>query len=126
METNIIKYLKPNFKPIVFLKTDVKPENALEKRKGSYGCLMTKIAKVIRDRETFVVSEESCSCPGAMPGFGFGSRFKEEKDIENHASFLSFGLECAPNKESFEKFLDNKPKARREFFRKRGTYPFKL
>ena len=32
--------------------------------------------------------------------------------------FLSFGLECAPNKESFEKFLDNKPKARREFFEK--------
>ena len=88
METNIIKYLKPNFKPIVFLKTDVKPENALEMRKGSYGCLMTKIAKVIRDRETFVVSEESCSCPGAMPRFGFGSRFKEEKDIENHASFF--------------------------------------
>lgn len=116
MESNLVKDLNPHFKPIVFLKTDEEVENAIQIKATGHSCLMLKIAKVIVDRETFIVSSETCNCGGAFPAFGFGTNFKTEEEIKNHAIFLASGLKCAQDKESFKEYVNAYPKALREFF----------
>ena len=119
MESNLAKELKGKFKPIVLIKTNEKPDGALEPKITKHGCIMNYIVQVIVNGKTAVFSKETSSCPGAVSGFGFGNGYDvSEVGLENHAAFLSNGLEGTPNKEEFMEYCSRKPKSVRETFSK--------
>ena len=118
MESNIAKELKGQFDPIVLIKTDERPEDALGPKPGRGGCVMSFIAQTIATRKTTVFGRENITCGGVSTGFGWGTGFKTDADREFQATFLSLGLESAKDKDAFLERLSYLPKPTQEMFKK--------
>lgn len=118
MEFNIVKELNGRFDPIVLIKTDEKPEDALAPKAGRGGCVMSFVAQTIAKRKTTAFGRENITCGGVSAGFGWGTGFKTDADREFQATFLSLGLESAKDKDVFLERLSYLPKPTQEMFMK--------
>lgn len=116
MESNIANELNCKFNPIVLIKTDKAPEDAIGPKSARGGCIMAFISKVITSGKTAVFTKETCSCNGGKVALGFGAGFETPEAIENHCCFLACGLDSADDKEKYGEFLSNLPKPTREMF----------
>ena len=118
MDSKVDDLLEFDFKPIVLIKTDEKPENAIgPKSNRGHGCVMTFIGRTIKDRIPSVFEKDTISCFGAIVGLGFGNGYKEsDMGLECFASFLSTGLKDAEDKEKYEKFINIRPPQGRRMF----------
>ena len=117
MKSNISKELKMKFPPIVLLKSDEKPENAIGPKTGKGGCVMSFVAQTIAKRKTTYFGREHITCGGINVGFGWGSGFENEEMMDFQATFLSCGVESAPNPEAYNERLNHMPKNTSEMFR---------
>ena len=116
MQSKISQELGMQFPPIVMLKSNIKPENATgPKNKG--GCVMSCVAQTIAKRKTTYFGREHISCGGISVGFGWGSGFENEDAVDFQASFLSCGVDSAPDRKSYEEKLNYMAKNTREMFR---------
>ena len=102
MEFNIVKELNGQFDPIVLIKSDEKPDDALAPKAGRGGCVMSLVAQAIAKRKVT----------------GWGTGFKTDEDREFQATFLSLGTESAKDKEAFLHRLSFMPKPTQEMFKK--------
>ena len=118
MEFNIVKELNGQFDPIVLIKTDEKPDDALAPKAGRGGCVMSLVAQTIAKRKTTAFGRENITCGGVSAGFGWGTGFKTDADREFQATFLSLGLESARDKDAFLERLSHLPKHTQEMFMK--------
>lgn len=116
MQSLIATELDMKFPPIVLLKTDSKPDNAIGPKAGTGGCVMSFIAQTIAKRKTTCFGRENITCGGISVGFGWGSGMVNEDAIDFQASFLSLGVDSAPNREEYEKRLEYLKKPTREMF----------
>lgn len=117
MQSNISKELNMKFPPIVLLKSDSKPENAKGPKNGKGGCAMSFVAQTIAKRITTYFGRENISCEGINVGFGWGSGMANEDMVDFQATFLSLGLDSAPNREAYEERLIQMNKNTSEMFR---------
>lgn len=117
MQSLIAKELDMKFPPIVLLKTDTKPEDAIGPKTEKGGCVMSFVAQTIAKRKTTYFGREHITCGGISVGFGWGSGMANEDAIDFQATFLSLGVDSAPNREEYEKRLESMAKPTREMFR---------
>lgn len=117
MQSIISQELDMKFPPIVLLKSDTKPEDAFGPKTENGGCVMSFVAQTIAKRRTTYFGREHITCGGISVGFGWGSGMVDEDAIDFQASFLSLGVESAPNREEYEKRLEKLAKPTREMFR---------
>lgn len=117
MQSKISQGLDMKFPPIVLLKSDTKPEDATGPKEGKGGCVMSFIAQTIAKRKTTCFGRENISCGGISSGFGWGTGLADEDAVNFQASFLSLGVDAAPDKEEYLKRLENLAKPTREMFR---------
>ena len=117
MESNIAKEINGRFDPIVLIRTDEKPEDAIAPKNSRGGCVMAFVAQTIANRKTTAFGREHASCGGIWSGFGWGDGFESEADLEFQATFLSLGLESAKDKEAYSKRLERMPAPTQEMFR---------
>lgn len=117
MQSLIAKELDMKFPPIVLLKTDTKPEDAIGPKTEKGGCVMSFVAQTIAKRKTTYFGREHITCGGISVGFGWGSGMANEDAIDFQATFLSLGVDSAPNREEYEKRLENMAKPTSEMFR---------
>ena len=115
MESYISNELGLRFPPIVLLKSDERPDDAKGPKSGKGGCVMSFVAQTIAKRVTTCFGRENISCGGISSGFGWGTGFQTEEDLDFQATFLSCGIESAPDKESYEKRLDKMPRVSEMF-----------
>lgn len=116
MQSQISQEMNMKFPPIVMLKSNIKPENAIgPKNKG--GCVMSFVAQTIAKRKTTYFGREHISCGGISVGFGWGRGLENEDAIDFQASFLSCGVDSAPDREVYEEKLNHMAKHTREMFR---------
>ena len=118
MEFNIVKELNGDFDPIVLIKTDEKPDDALAPKAGRGGCVMSFVAQTIAKRKTTAFGRENITCGGVSAGFGWGTGFKTDKDREFQATFLSLGLESAKDEKYFLNRLEKMPEPTQKMFKK--------
>jgi uncharacterized protein (DUF169 family) len=71
MESKIAEKLKLYLSPVAVLFGNEKPDNAVEFKQGSHGCVISLFGAAARGR-TAAVSRETVSCAGAVVGLGFG------------------------------------------------------
>lgn len=109
MQSNISNELGLKFPPIVLLKSDEKPDDAFGPKPGKGGCVMSFVAQTIAKRRTTYFGRENITCGGISAGFGWGSGLPQEDDVNFQATFLSCGIDSAPDKEAYKKRLDNMP-----------------
>lgn len=114
MESNISKGLNMRFPPIVLLKSNTQPDNAIGPKKG--GCVMSFIAQTIAKRKTSYFGRENITCGGIASGFGWGSGLVDDAAIDFQASFLSCGVDSAPDKEEYLNRLSRMAKPTQEMF----------
>ena len=113
MESKVADMLECKYRPIVFIKTDEKPENASGPRSNKgFGCVMPFINRTIMKRVPSVFEKDTLSCPGALVGFGYGNGYADGPlGIKFFNSFLSTGLEDAEDRETYEKVANSKPES---------------
>ncbi|MBQ2654217.1 MAG: DUF169 domain-containing protein [Methanobrevibacter sp.] len=117
MKSNISQKLEMKFPPIVLIKTNAKPENAISPKPNKGGCVMSFIAQTIAKRKTTCFGRENIKCGGIASGFGWGSGLANEDAIDFQASFLSCGIESAPDREEYLNRLSKMAKHTQEMFR---------
>ena len=117
MKSNIVEEMNFKFPPIVLIKSDSKPDDAISPKEGKGGCVMSFVAQTIAKRKTTCFGRENITCGGISVGFGWGSGFQNEEMMDFQASFLSCGVESAPDREVYEERLNNFPKNTQEMFR---------
>ena len=64
---------------------------------------MSFIAQTIAKRKTTYFGREHIACGGIAVGFGWGSGLPNEDAVNFQASFLSCGVDSAPDREAYEK-----------------------
>lgn len=116
MKSNISEQLNSKFKPIVLIKTDEKPQDAIGPKSGRGGCVMSFVAQTIAKRKSTFFGRENATCGGIYPGFGWGDGFKSEDDKEFQATFLSCGVDSAKNPEEYLEILEKRPKRIQKMF----------
>ena len=118
MEFNIVNELNGQFDPIVLIKSDEKPNDALIPPAGRGGCVMSLVAQTIAKRKITAFGRENITCGGVSAGFGWGTGFKTDADRVFQATFLSLGLDSAKDKDAFLERLSYLPKPTQEMFKK--------
>ena len=110
MQSIISEELDMKFPPIVLLKGDEKPEDAKGPKSGKGGCVMGFVAQTIAKRVTTCFGRENITCGGISVGFGWGSGMANEDAIDFQATFLSQGVDCAPDRKAYEERLSQMPR----------------
>jgi len=116
MISNIAKEMNFKFPPIVLIKSDTKPERAVAPKKGKGGCVMSFVAQTIAKRKVTCFGKENITCGGIASGFGWGSGLADEDAVDFQATFLSCGIESAPDKDSYKKRLEKMNRHTSEMF----------
>jgi hypothetical protein len=117
MQSNITKEMEFRFPPIVLIKSNDKPEDAISPKKGKGGCVMSFVAQTIAKRKPTCFGRDNITCGGLATGFGWGDGFKDEDALDFQATFLSCGVESAPDRKDYETKLSYMKKHTREMFR---------
>ena len=118
MEFNIINEINGKFNPIVLIKSDEKPDDAIIPKPGRGGCVMAFVSQTIAKRKTTAFGRENVSCGGVETAMGWGDGFTHEGALEFQAAFLSQGADSAKDRDKFLKSLENKPTHIQEMFKK--------
>lgn len=118
MKSKIAEAVGLRYAPVAVLTADSKPENALQFKKGKWGCVMFMFANAARGKST-AFDRETYGCWGGGVGLGFGNTYLHfPGGVDCFTYFLSSGnirwekgkqvgkaLEGAAGKEFAENFL---------------------
>ncbi len=83
MQSKIADDLQLQYHPIATLWTDIKPENALQFKENTWGCIISLFTKAAKGR-TVVFDRNSFGCFGGGVGLGFGNPY----------AYFPGGIEC--------------------------------
>jgi len=91
MDSKIAKALGLKYHPVSVVLADEKPDNALQFKKGKWGCVMFMFANAARGK-TAAFDHETYGCWGGGVGLGFGNAYLHfPGGTECFAHFLSSG-----------------------------------
>jgi len=103
MNSIIVNSLKPYLETVVLVRSDEKPEGAIQAQPEKYVCIMSFYAQVAKNGKTAVFDRETYGCPGAKAGLGFGSAYGEQMGgYDTFSAFFSKGLGDAKNPEKYK------------------------
>lgn len=110
MESVILNELKPDLNTVVLLRSETKPEGAMQAKSGLYFCVMSLIAQSISKGKTIVFDRETYGCPGACAGLGFGTAYDTALGgYETFAALFSKGVVEVEDKETYLDFAGKMP-----------------
>jgi uncharacterized protein (DUF169 family) len=72
MHSRISEALALKHAPVAFIFTDDKPEQAIQFKEGSWGCVGSMVTTATRGK-TIVFDRKTSGCPGGGTGLGFGN-----------------------------------------------------
>jgi len=91
MESKMAKALGLKFNPVAVVLADDKPEDALQFKKGKWGCVMFLFANAARGK-TAAFDAETYGCWGGGVGLGFGNAYEKfPGGVDCFTRFLSSG-----------------------------------
>ena len=104
MQSRLAEELKLRFEPVAILFTNEKPQNALQFKEGTWGCVIAMLSASTKGR-TAVFDRKTIGCSGGMAGLCLGSA--SEKIPGGLEYFLSTGRgEGYPEGEAYKKTPD--------------------
>lgn len=110
MESIIASHLKSQMLPIALLRSNERPDGALQPKPEKYCCVMSLVAQVIAHGATAVFDRETYGCPGAVAGLGMGTAYTTAMGgADSFEAFFSKGIESACDPEKYQAVIDQAP-----------------
>jgi len=100
MKSAVVEHLEPGFEPVALIWSDQMPSEALQFKKGRFGCILHLFAEASRRGSVAGASRETTVCTGGRAALGFGVDFVESVDqLDHYAAIFSKGLDSARDRE---------------------------
>ncbi len=117
MESEIVRYLQPEFAPVALVWSDSIPDDALQFKKGRFGCILYLFAEASRRGRVAGGSRESVTCNGGRAALGLGVDFDEsEEQLDRYAAVFSKGLRSARDQEAYRAHIQAASKSWRSLY----------
>ncbi len=112
MESVIVRNLRPEFEPVAVIWSDTIPDDALQFKKGKFGCILYLFAEASRNGKIAGGSRDSITCTGGRAALGFGTDFDaSEESFDFYAAFFSKGFRSACNQAAYRARMEAAPKS---------------
>ena len=112
MESKIVNNLKPEYQPVAVVWSDTIPADAIQFKKGRFGCTLYLFAAACKQGKIAGGSRESISCSGGRAALGFGVDFDASDELlDRYSALFSKGLESAKNKTAFKNRMETAPRS---------------
>ena len=118
MESAIVRNLRPEFEPVAVIWSDTIPEEALQFKKGKFGCILYLFAEAARRGKIAGGNRESITCTGGRAALGLGVGFDASDELlDRYAAVFSKGLKSASNQEAYRAQMEAVPKNWRSLYK---------
>lgn len=102
MESKIVQHLKPTFEPVAVVWSNTIPDDALQFKKGKFGCILYFFAEAARCRKVAGGNRESIACNGGRAALGLGVDFDASDELlDCYAAVFSKGLKSAGSQKAY-------------------------
>lgn len=111
MESVIVRNLQPEFEPVAVVWSDTIPDDALQFKKGKFGCILYLFAEAARRGKVAGGNRESITCNGGRAALGLGVDFDSSDELlDCYAAVFSKGLKSASIQEAYRARMEAAPK----------------
>jgi hypothetical protein len=111
MESEIVRHLQPEFDPVAVVWSDSLPENAIQFKKGRFGCTLYLFAEASRRGKVAGGSRETIVCNGGCAALGLGVDFDEsEEQLDRYSAVFSKGLRSVKDEDLYRSEIESAPK----------------
>ena len=105
MESVIVRNMQPEFSPVAVIWSNTIPDDALQFKKGKFGCILYLFAEASQRGKVAGGNRESITCTGGRAALGLGVGFDASDELlDRYAAVFSKGLKSASNQEAFGEF----------------------
>lgn len=102
MESAIVRNLQPEFEPVAVVWSDTIPDDAVQFKKGKFGCVLYLFAEAARRGRIAGASRDTITCEGGRAALGFGTDFDASDELlDRYAALFSKGLRSARNQVAY-------------------------
>jgi len=117
MESIIARNLQPLFAPVAVVWSNAIPDDALQFKKGKFGCILYLFAEASRRGKVAGGNRESITCNGGRAALGLGVDFDASPELlDRYSAVFSKGLKSINNQEAYRKRMDAVPKGWRALY----------
>ena len=117
MDSAIVRALKPEFEPVAVVWSDTIPDDAVQFKKGRFGCILYLFAEAARRGKVAGGNKETITCNGGRAAMGLGVDFDaSEESLDRYAAVFSKGLESAGNQTAYRAMMEAAPNSWRPLF----------
>ena len=118
MESTIVKNLQPEFEPVAVVWCNTIPDDALQFKKGKFGCILYLFAEAARRGKIAGGNRETITCNGGRAALGLGIDFDaSDEQLDRYAAVFSKGLKSAGNQKAYQTRMEAAPKNWRDLFK---------
>ena len=110
-ESAIVRNLRPEFEPVAVVWSDTIPDDALQFKKGKFGCTLYLFAEAARSGKIAGGSRDTITCNGGRAALGFGTDFDASDELlDRYAALFSKGLKSAKYRATYQARMEAVPK----------------
>jgi hypothetical protein len=118
MESVIVRNLKPEYAPVAVVWSNTIPDDALQFKKGKFGCILYLFAEAARRGKVAGGNRETITCNGGRAALGLGVDFDaSDESLDRYAAVFSKGLKSASNQEAYRSQMEASPKSWHSLFK---------
>jgi hypothetical protein len=117
MESVIVRNLQPEFDPVAVVWNNTIPDDALQFKKGKFGCILYLFAEAARSGRVAGGNRESITCNGGRAALGLGVDFDSSDEmLDRYAAVFSKGIKSATNQVAYQARMEAAPKTWRSLY----------
>ena len=103
MKSVIVTNLRPEYEPVAVIWSDTIPDDALQFKKGKFGCNLHLFAAAARRGKVAGGNRETITCNGGRAALGLGVDFDaSDEQLDRFAASFSKGLQSANNRVAYQ------------------------
>ena len=111
MKSAIVTNLRPEFEPVAVVWSDTIPDDALQFKKGKFGCNLYLFAEAARRGKVAGGNRETITCNGGRAALGLGVDFDASSEqLDRYSASFSKGLQSANNRAAYQAQIETAPK----------------
>jgi uncharacterized protein (DUF169 family) len=103
MESAIVKNLQPKFEPVAVVWSNTIPDDAIQFKKGKFGCILYLFAEAARRGKVTGGNRETITCNGGRAALGLGIDFDaSDEQLDRYAAVFSKGIKSTGNQKAYQ------------------------